>query len=142
MNEAEAQRSLENNLRDVTLLPLYGPPRYYLGNNRNKLSNHHIFPQAGEFAQYWIQAGINIHDFTVRIPRGKHIELHSGIGQGQGGAWNNAWRNFFEQNQGRATREQIFQQGNRMIQQLQVIGPIVHYRYRPSTPSMQAPQQE
>jgi titin len=55
---------------------------------------HHIFPQSGEFAAQWDRLGFNIHDFTIRIPESLHYSMHGN----RGGAWNAAWREFFEKN--------------------------------------------
>ncbi|MDQ4123222.1 MAG: DUF2380 domain-containing protein [Acidobacteriota bacterium] len=133
LNEQNQKQALYDSLLEVTLLPLMGPQRYY-HRYPDKMANHHIFPQAKEFAAQWKRLGIDINKYTIRIPRGGHIELHSGIGQGRGGRWNNSWREFFAKYPN-ATKEQVFRHGNWMMMDRQVIGPMVHYHYRPSSMS-------
>ncbi len=60
------------------------------------LEKHHIFPQQEELARWFASKGIDIHDFTVSIPRSFHRWLHSG--GPSGGQWNAAWRQFKEDN--------------------------------------------
>ncbi|WNG43447.1 TIGR02269 family lipoprotein [Archangium minus] len=67
------------------------------------LEKHHIFPQARDLAEWFDTKGINIHAFTISLPRSFHRRLHSG--GPKGGQWNEAWRQFQEQNQGASTKE-------------------------------------
>gem|GEM_PF-269491 len=65
--------------------------------NRRPLSldllvKHHIFPQAPELAAWFQRQGINIHQYTLLIPRGTHLRIHSG--GPRGGMWNAEWRQF------------------------------------------------
>ncbi|MBK8150805.1 MAG: TIGR02269 family lipoprotein [Acidobacteria bacterium] len=122
-----AQRTLELRLRETIITPV-GAPRpvdSFLG----QYARHHIFPQSREFADFFRQAGIDVNQFTIVIPREHHIATHSGIGQGSGGWWNNQWR-IFKENNPRAGRAEIFQQANRMILQQQLMGPIQRFRER------------
>ena len=77
---------------------------------------HHLLPQANEFRRYFDDTGLDIEDYTMDVPRDTHIEIHSGQGMGRGGAWNNAWREFFRDNPN-ASGEQIIEQMNRMADQ-------------------------
>jgi hypothetical protein len=48
---------------------------------------HHIFPQARR--RWFAERGIDVDQYTVRIPRDLHETLHSGGGPGRGGGWYN-----------------------------------------------------
>ncbi|RKH14484.1 TIGR02269 family lipoprotein [Corallococcus sp. CA053C] len=86
---------------------------------------HHLYPQESELALFFKrQAGINVHDFTMVIPRAEHVRLH-GRG-GRGGPWNQAWRDFARMNP-LATPKEIQDQLNRMIIGFDIMGPIVPY---------------
>ncbi|PTL84765.1 TIGR02269 family lipoprotein [Vitiosangium sp. GDMCC 1.1324] len=65
-------------------LSCMGPPE--------PLEKHHIFPQQELLAEWFKEKKIDIHAFTIRLPRGFHQWLHSG--GPQGGQWNEAWRQF------------------------------------------------
>lgn len=132
LNEANQRRQNEQHLQNLILVPS-GPANMI--RFPGPLVRHHIFPQANEFARYFSRAGINIHLYTVQIPQSQHRLSHSGIGQGQGGAWNNQWRQFFRANPN-ATRDQIFQQANTMLLNFAMNGNLVPYR-NPS-PSVQS----
>ncbi|HEX8823357.1 MAG TPA: TIGR02269 family lipoprotein [Archangium sp.] len=58
------------------------------------LEKHHIFPQ--ELAAWFKLKKIDIHAFTLRLPRSFHRWLHSG--SGRGGQWNETWRQFQREN--------------------------------------------
>ncbi|RKH67636.1 TIGR02269 family lipoprotein [Corallococcus sp. AB049A] len=86
---------------------------------------HHLYPQAADLAQFfWRQGKINVHDFTMVIPRAEHVRLH-GVG-GRGGPWNQAWRDFARKNID-ATPKEIQDQLARMIVDFNIMGPIVPY---------------
>ncbi len=53
---------------------------------------HHIFPQQESLALWFTRQGIDIHAFTIRVPKSFHQWLHSG--GPNGGQWNEAWRQF------------------------------------------------
>ena len=48
---------------------------------------HHIFPKDRVARQWFGQRGIDVDQYTVRIPRDLHEALHSGGGLGKGGGW-------------------------------------------------------
>ncbi len=48
---------------------------------------HHIFPQARR--RWFAERGIDVDQYTARIPRDLHETLHSGGGPGRGGGWYN-----------------------------------------------------
>jgi uncharacterized lipoprotein (TIGR02269 family) len=58
--------------------------------SREPLEKHHIFPQ--EQAEWFKGKKIDIHAFTLRLPKSFHRWLHSG--GSRGGQWNEAWRQF------------------------------------------------
>ncbi|HYO51836.1 TIGR02269 family lipoprotein [Archangium sp.] len=73
--------------------------------SREPLEKHHIFPQEERLARWFESKQINIHAFTVRLPKSFHSWLHSG--GPRGGQWNEAWRQFQEKNPG-ASPERIW----------------------------------
>ncbi|RKH26498.1 TIGR02269 family lipoprotein [Corallococcus praedator] len=86
---------------------------------------HHLYPQEDRLARYFKrQANIDVHDFTMVIPRAEHVRLH-GAG-GRGGPWNQAWRDFAITHRN-ATPKQIQEQLGRMIIEFNIMGPIVPY---------------
>lgn len=56
-----------------------------------KLVRHHWFPQAEEFALFFRQYDINVHQYTMLIPEPIHLRIHAGS---RGGPWNDAWRRY------------------------------------------------
>jgi uncharacterized lipoprotein (TIGR02269 family) len=60
------------------------------------LRKHHLFPQANEFRDWFRAHGINVHDWTMVIPLRAHQRIHGG--DGRGGLWNKAWREFMRNN--------------------------------------------
>ncbi|MCY1032687.1 TIGR02269 family lipoprotein [Corallococcus sp. BB11-1] len=88
---------------------------------------HHLYPQDPRLATFFKRrANINVHDFTMVIPRAEHLRLH-GAG-GRGGPWNQAWHDFASKNR-TATPKQIQEQLNRMIVEFNIMGPIVPYYF-------------
>ncbi|WP_186002117.1 TIGR02269 family lipoprotein [Corallococcus sp. Z5C101001] len=86
---------------------------------------HHLYPQDPNLAKFFLRQGnINVHDFTMVIPRAEHVRLH-GAG-GRGGPWNQAWRDF-ARNHPSATPKEIQDELARMIVQFDIMGPIVPY---------------
>jgi hypothetical protein len=92
---------------------------------------HHIFPQArrGWFAD----RGVDVDQFTVRVPRLDHEALHAGGGPGRGGGW---WNDMMMQRLtdrelalGRQlTAAEIQTFGNGMLQRFRLSGlPIVPF---------------
>jgi uncharacterized lipoprotein (TIGR02269 family) len=92
---------------------------------------HHIFPQARQLAAWFRDRGVKIHDYTMLIPRDLHRRIHGD--DGRGGPWNQAWREFMNQNR-RATPEEIFKHAGELIYRFQLLGgPIQPYYSRPGT---------
>ncbi|WP_158616717.1 TIGR02269 family lipoprotein [Corallococcus sp. CA054B] len=88
---------------------------------------HHLYPQEALLAAFFTRrANINVHDFTMVIPRAEHVRLH-GVG-GRGGPWNQAWRDFAETHRNASPKE-IQDQLARMIVDFNITGPIVPYYY-------------
>jgi len=91
---------------------------------REPLDKHHIFPQQQALARWFKSKGIDIHAFTVRIPRSFHQWLHS---EGaEGGQWNEAWRQFQKKNFG-ATAEEIWRFAFELMDRFGVNRPFVSY---------------
>ena len=78
----------------------------------DSLVKHHIFPQAPELARWFQQQGINIHQYTLLIPRGTHLRIHSN--GPRGGLWNEEWRQFTE-GRDRVPPEEIWQHAIKLI---------------------------
>ncbi|MBL0698385.1 TIGR02269 family lipoprotein [Comamonas sp. JC664] len=103
------------------------PPSHRLTPGR--WEKHHIFPQAEDLARWFEGRGVKIHDYTMPIPREVHRRIH-GPG-GNGGAWNNAWREFRDRKQN-ARPEEIFRFAGELIHRFELIGgPIQPYYSRP-----------
>ncbi len=87
------------------------------------LEKHHIFPQ--EFADWFRAKKIDVHAFTLRLPKSFHRWLHSG--GPQGGQWNAAWRQFRINNRD-ALQEQIWQFAFALMARFQIHErPLVPY---------------
>ena len=76
------------------------------------LVKHHIFSQEPRLAEWFHQQGINIHQYTLLIPRGTHLRIHSG--GPRGGMWNAEWRQFRDAHR-TATPEEIWQHAIKLI---------------------------
>jgi len=85
---------------------------------------HHIFPQEAELALWFKGQKIDIHAFTLRLPKSFHQWLHSG--GPNGGQWNEAWRQFKRGNQG-ANAEQMWAFAGELMSRFGVNGPLVPY---------------
>jgi uncharacterized lipoprotein (TIGR02269 family) len=96
-----------------------------------RFEKHHIFPQARRLAEWFRDRGVKIHDYTMPIPRDVHRRIHGG--DGNGGPWNQAWREFKERN-AYASPEEIFKHAGELIHRFQLLGgPIQPYHSRPGT---------
>jgi uncharacterized lipoprotein (TIGR02269 family) len=91
---------------------------------REPFEKHHIFPQEPQLASWFKKQGIDIHAFTVRVPKSFHVWLHSG--GPKGGQWNEAWRQFQEDTP-RATEEQMWRFAFELMDRFGVNGPLVAY---------------
>jgi uncharacterized lipoprotein (TIGR02269 family) len=88
------------------------------------LEKHHIFPQQEKLAAWFKIKGIDIHEFTILLPRSFHRWLHGG--GPEGGQWNEAWRQFKDENPG-ATSEEIWKFAFELMFLHRVNGPLVPY---------------
>lgn len=85
------------------------PPRKPPGTNvapafyGDEEENHHRLPR--QFGPQFAKAGINIEDYTMRLPRGLHRLTPDGIHPD----YNAAWREFFEQNEN-PSKQQILEE--------------------------------
>ena len=124
-------------LRDrepVFIIPWKQPPKELLPSLRARYEEwakcphekHHIFPQALK-AQFERQ-GIKIHLYTMWLLVEDHHRIHRGA---RGGAWNEAWRQFFEVHLTPPTREEIFRFAGELIYRFELFGPVMPY-YRGS----------
>ncbi|WP_395852125.1 TIGR02269 family lipoprotein [Cystobacter fuscus] len=88
------------------------------------LEKHHIFPQAQELAEWFKTKRIDIHAFTISLPKSVHRRLHSG--EPKGGQWNAAWRQFRDENNG-ATAEEVWRFAFELMLRFGVNGPLTSY---------------
>ncbi|NVJ09103.1 TIGR02269 family lipoprotein [Myxococcus sp. AM001] len=90
---------------------------------------HHIFPQSRDLAEWFEARGVKIHDYTMPIPLHVHRRIHDG--NGRGGAWNEAWREFKAKNQN-APPSEIYRFAGELIHRFDLVGgPIQPYYSRP-----------
>ncbi len=119
---------LPNGAGPVMVFPWYGTPRPVPPSRQlpaGRFEKHHIFPQAQELALWFRSKGIDIHQFTIPIPRHIHRRIHDTLPRG--GEWNKAWRDFKVANEG-ANREAIFKHAGELIYRFQLLGgPIQQY---------------
>jgi uncharacterized lipoprotein (TIGR02269 family) len=88
------------------------------------LEKHHIFPQQLTLAKWFELKRIDIHAFTILLPRSIHRGLHSGAPAG--GQWNEAWRQFRKNNEN-ATTEEIWRFAFEHMFLFRVNGPFTPY---------------
>jgi len=88
------------------------------------LEKHHIFPQQAELALWFNRKGIDIHAYTISLPRSFHRWLHSG--GPEGGQWNEAWRRFMDENY-TASPQEIWRFAFELMFLFKVNGPLVPY---------------
>lgn len=89
---------------------------------------HHLYPQETAMKAWFARAprGINVHDFTMIIPRSEHVRIHNP--GGRGGPWNEAWREFARLNP-RANQQHVKEQLAKMLVEFNVMGPVVPYTF-------------
>lgn len=75
---------------------------------------HHVIPQAKTLRKYFEKAGIDVDDYTIRLPKSVHDGLHQGKGTGPGGPWIRDWKAFFAQHPG-AGKTEILQHADDMM---------------------------
>jgi uncharacterized lipoprotein (TIGR02269 family) len=93
--------------------------------SREPLEKHHIFPQEEFLARWFKEKGINIHAFTMRLPKSFHSWLHSG--GPRGGQWNEAWRQFVRQSTASTTQEDIWRFAFELMNRFYLNGSLVSY---------------
>ncbi len=90
---------------------------------------HHIFPQSRDLAEWFEAQGVKIHNYTMPIPLSVHRRIHDG--NGRGGAWNDAWREFKLRNEN-ASPTEIYKFAGELIHRFDLIGgPIQPYYSHP-----------
>ncbi len=86
---------------------------------------HHIFPQARDLRTWFEQQGVqNIHNFTLVIPEHLHRRIHGG--GARGGRWNEAWREYKENNP-LASPAEIYRHAGELIFRFELAGPLLPY---------------
>ncbi len=98
-------------------------PRY-----EGKVIKHHLFPQAEEFRKWFSRARIDPHQYTLVIPEPIHLRIHAG--DGRGGLWNAAWREYVLANERPPPPEVIFRHAFKLAFRYKLVGPIVPYHHR------------
>jgi uncharacterized lipoprotein (TIGR02269 family) len=99
-------------------------PRY-----EGKVIKHHLFPQAQEFRRWFGRAGIDPHQYTLVIPEHIHFRIHAG--DGRGGLWNAAWREYVLAHlEAPPPTEVIFRHAFKLAFRYKLVGPIVPYHHR------------
>lgn len=90
---------------------------------REPIEKHHIFPQ--ELAAWFKVKKLDVHAFTLRLPKSFHRWLHSG--GPQGGQWNAAWRQFRNKNRN-ASQEEMWKFAFELMARFQIHErPLVPY---------------
>ena len=93
--------------------------------SREPLEKHHIFPQEKFLAEWFERKGINIHAFTMRLPKSLHSWLHSG--GPRGGQWNEAWRQFVRQSDENTNQEDVWRFAFDLMNRFYLNGSLVSY---------------
>ena len=93
--------------------------------SREPLEKHHIFPQEKFLAEWFERKGINIHAFTMRLPKSFHSWLHSG--GPRGGQWNEAWRQFVRQSDENTNQEDVWRFAFGLMNRFYLNGSLVSY---------------
>ncbi|MFY0573959.1 TIGR02269 family lipoprotein [Cystobacter fuscus] len=88
------------------------------------LEKHHIFPQQQKLARWFKLKQIDIHVFTILLPRSFHQRLHSG--GPAGGQWNDARRQFQQSNED-ATSDEFWRFAFELMYLFRVNGSFMPY---------------
>jgi uncharacterized lipoprotein (TIGR02269 family) len=100
------------------------PPSHQL--TAGRWEKHHIFPQANDLARWFERQGVKIHHYTMPIPLDLHRRIHGG--DGRGGAWNKAWREFMKAKPG-ASPTEIYKHAGELIHRFQLSGDLIRPYY-------------
>jgi uncharacterized lipoprotein (TIGR02269 family) len=84
---------------------------------------HHIYPQEKELKEWFTEAGIDIHQWTLALEVEDHRRLHRGA---KGGPWNEAWRRF-KLARPNATKLEIELHAGKLIHEFNLYGVVVPY---------------
>jgi len=84
---------------------------------------HHIYPQESELREWFTEAGIDIHQWTLALEVEDHRRIHRGA---KGGPWNEAWRRFKKAHPN-ATRLQMELHAGELIHEFNLYGVVVPY---------------
>ncbi len=84
---------------------------------------HHIYPQADDLKEWFTEAGIDIHQWTLALEVEDHRRIHNGP---RGGPWNAAWRRFRDDNR-KATKLEIELHAGKLIHEFNLYGVVVPY---------------
>jgi uncharacterized lipoprotein (TIGR02269 family) len=101
-----------------------------------ELIKHHLFPQAQEFRKWFSDNRIDIHAWTMVIPKRAHLRIHGGAPNG--GLWNQAWREFMNANRHRhVPEEEMMRKAFELAYRFDIVGPIIPYGHRLVPPGPQ-----
>ncbi len=95
-------------------------PRY-----TGQVVKHHLFPQAKEFREWFRASGVDIHQYTIVIPEPLHRQIHAG--DGRGGLWNAAWRDYVRANTPPPPPEVILRHAFELAFRFNLTGPLISY---------------
>jgi uncharacterized lipoprotein (TIGR02269 family) len=99
------------------------------------LIKHHLFPQAQEFRQWFLDNRVDVHAWTMAIPEQVHLRIHRGA---NGGLWNQAWRQFKDANLHRLVpQEEMLRKAFELAYRFDIVGPIVPYNHQLVPPGPQ-----
>ncbi|XXF78303.1 TIGR02269 family lipoprotein [Myxococcaceae bacterium GXIMD 01537] len=98
------------------------------------LVKHHLFPQAPDLAAWFRAKGVNIHEWTMLIPKHLHLRIHSN--GARGGLWNQAWRDYRDTHLRRnVTPEELIRKAFEFAYRFDIVGPIISYGHVPLPPA-------
>jgi uncharacterized lipoprotein (TIGR02269 family) len=101
-------------------------PRY-----EGRVIKHHLFPQAREFREWFRRSPIDVHQYTLLIPEHIHLQIHRG--DGRGGLWNAAWREYMRANPVPPKPDVLLRHSLDLAIRYGLTGPIMPYS-RPVVP--------
>jgi uncharacterized lipoprotein (TIGR02269 family) len=72
-----------------------------------------------------MQANVDLHQYTIVIPEPLHRQIHRG--DGRGGLWNEAWRDYVRAHPVPPPRENILRYAFELAFRFRLTGPLVPY---------------